>query len=205
MKLNLANRHREDADELLLKLKKEFYDSLLQDFIQFEAFALAQVVQAEKMKEKFEFNVNDKLIGMEIFARQGNFDQFEQALNQTINEFGQTESERAGEMLKKLGGEHNSEPKLSLADMLLKHVQTHRLSFSGSLFEVLSRSYCDAQHWKSLHELLMACTGSNSSPEKRSLAYLRENLIYCFDQQLRSTLKEEIESLEQIFYPKQEQ
>jgi hypothetical protein len=44
---------------LLSERKRNFYDGLLQDLLKEEAYALAQIVYSEKMREKFEASIDD--------------------------------------------------------------------------------------------------------------------------------------------------
>ena len=41
---------------------------------------------------------------------------------------------------------------------------------------------------------------SNCQPEVKTLNYLKKNLLYCFEPQTRSQLKEQIENLEDNFF-----
>ena len=50
------------------KLRKEFYDGLIGDLMENESFTLAEIVMAEKVKEKFEVTENDELIGLNIYS-----------------------------------------------------------------------------------------------------------------------------------------
>jgi hypothetical protein len=40
----------------------------------------------------------------------------------------------------------------------------------------------------------------NCEPELKTLNYLKKNLLYCFEPQTRSQLKEQIENLEDNFF-----
>lgn len=67
------NRSWDKADakekaEFGKQLKKDFYDGLIKDLMQHENFELAEIVMAEKLKEKFTQTVNDELIGLNIYA-----------------------------------------------------------------------------------------------------------------------------------------
>ena len=50
------------------KLRKEFFDRLIGDLMENESFTLAEIVMAEKVKEKFEVTENDELIGLNIYS-----------------------------------------------------------------------------------------------------------------------------------------
>jgi hypothetical protein len=46
--------------------------------MQNESFALAEIVMAEKIKEKFEVTVNDEVIALNIYAAQKKFPEYKQ-------------------------------------------------------------------------------------------------------------------------------
>lgn len=49
-------------------IKKDFYDGLIYDLMKHKAFTLAEIVMAEKLKEKFDVNISDELIGLNVFS-----------------------------------------------------------------------------------------------------------------------------------------
>jgi hypothetical protein len=53
----------EKADILTSK-KRDFYDGLLKDLLDKKAYALAQIVYSEKMREKFDISIKDQLTGL---------------------------------------------------------------------------------------------------------------------------------------------
>ena len=57
-----------EKSDLLEAKKRGFYDGLLKDLIKTKAYGLAQIVYSEKMREKFDSNIDDQLTGLEIFA-----------------------------------------------------------------------------------------------------------------------------------------
>ena len=61
IKLNKSARalNPTEKQERLQAKKREFYDGLLKDLIRQQAYGLAQIVYSEKMREKFESNIDD--------------------------------------------------------------------------------------------------------------------------------------------------
>ena len=61
IKLNRSSRTLAAADKQanLMAKKRDFYDGLLKDLIGQQAYALAQIVYSEKMREKFEATITD--------------------------------------------------------------------------------------------------------------------------------------------------
>jgi hypothetical protein len=86
IKLNRASRQMpaNEKHEKLQSKKREFYDGLLKDLINQQAYGLAQIVYSEKMREKFESNIDDQLTGLEIFASQRKIDEFTELYNKLV-------------------------------------------------------------------------------------------------------------------------
>ncbi len=61
IKLNKSTKAltQPEKQELLQAKKRGFYDGLLKDLIKTQAYGLAQIVYSEKMREKFESNIED--------------------------------------------------------------------------------------------------------------------------------------------------
>ena len=61
IKLNKSTKSLQPSEkhELLQAKKRDFYDGLLKDLIKQQAYGLAQIVYSEKMREKFESNIDD--------------------------------------------------------------------------------------------------------------------------------------------------
>lgn len=86
IKLNRVSRQlsaNEKHDKLQAK-KRDFYDGLLKDLIHQHAYGLAQIVYSEKMREKFDSNIDDQLIGLQIFASQRKIDEFTELYNKLV-------------------------------------------------------------------------------------------------------------------------
>lgn len=61
IKLNKSTKalSANEKSDLLEAKKRGFYDGLLKDLIKSQAYGLAQIVYSEKMREKFESNIDD--------------------------------------------------------------------------------------------------------------------------------------------------
>lgn len=59
-------------------IKKEFYDGLIHDLMRHKAFVLAEIVMDEKLKEKFDINIKDELIGLNVFSAQKKFSEYKE-------------------------------------------------------------------------------------------------------------------------------
>ena len=62
--------------------------------------------------------------------------------------------------------------------------------------------FTESQQWRQLTEMLSNINPGNCQPEVKTLNYLKKNLLYCFEPQVRAQLKEQIERLEDnLFAP----
>ena len=57
-----------EKNQELRNLKKEFYDGLIGDLIDVKQYQYAEIVMAEKVKEKFDVTTNDELIGINVYS-----------------------------------------------------------------------------------------------------------------------------------------
>lgn len=90
--------------------------------------------------------------------------------------------------------------RLEMAERLFRRVMDANISFSARLFDSLIFVFTESQQWRQLIDTLNAVNPRNCTPEIKTLNYLKKNLLYCFEPQLRNQLKEQIESLEEIFF-----
>ena len=67
-------------------LRKHFFDGLIGDLMENESFTLAEIVMAEKLKEKFEITENDELIGLNIYAAQTKFPEYREKFDIFMND-----------------------------------------------------------------------------------------------------------------------
>lgn len=78
IKLNKASKELSSTDKALKlqTIKKDFYDGLLKDLLEHQAYTVALLVYSEKLREKFESTITDQLTGIQIFASQKKIDDF---------------------------------------------------------------------------------------------------------------------------------
>lgn len=80
---------KEKTDALRV-LRKEFYDGLIHDLMGHKNYTLAEIVMAEKLKERFILTVNDELTGLHVYAAQRKWteyrEKFEIFFNDTLDE-----------------------------------------------------------------------------------------------------------------------
>lgn len=180
------------------------------------------------MREKFEASDDDQLIGLEIFASQKKIDEFSDLYNKLLAEAPATptpataapakEGEVAAPVKQKLTQEiceqiaknlmffdsdKEKQRRLEMAERLFRRVIDANISFSGKLFDSLVFVFTESQQWRQLIETLNSVSPRNCTPDVKTLNYLKKNLLYCFEPQVRSQLKEQIENLEDTFFTAQ--
>ena len=87
-----------------------------------------------------------------------------------------------------------------MAERLLKRTMESTIVLSSKLFDSLVFVFTESQQWRQLIDLLSGLNPKNCEPELKTLNYLKKNLLYCFEPQTRSQLKEQIENLEDNFF-----
>ena len=87
-----------------------------------------------------------------------------------------------------------------MAERLLKRTMESSIVLSAKLFDSLVFVFTESQQWRQLIDLLSGHNDKNCTPELKTLNYLKKNLLYCFEPQTRSQLKEQIENLEDNFF-----
>lgn len=57
-----------EKTEKLKSIKKDVYDGLIRDLLDVEAYPLAEVIYNEKIREKFDWQMEDHLTGLNVYA-----------------------------------------------------------------------------------------------------------------------------------------
>lgn len=75
------------------------------------------------------------------------------------------------------------------------------MTFTAPLLHNLIYILTESQKWSQIQGLL---TGMNkkscTDPDRKTMTYIKRNLVYCFDQQTRSGIKDQIERFENEFF-----
>lgn len=211
IKLNKSTKAltQPEKHELLQAKKRGFYDGLLKDLIKTQAYGLAQIVYSEKMREKFDSNIDDQLTGLEIFASQKKIDEFTELYSKLVSDtpttptttiLTQSVSESIARNLMLFDNEKEKQRRLEMAERLLKRTMESSIVLSARLFDSLVFVFTESQQWRQLIEMLTSINPRNCAPEVKTLNYLKKNLLYCFEPQTRQQLKEQIEHLEDNFF-----
>lgn len=80
--------------------------------------------------------------------------------------------------------------RLEMAERLLKRTMESTIVLSAKLFDSLVFVFTESQQWRQLIDMLSGLNANNCTPEVKTLNYLKKNLLYCFEPQTRSQLKE---------------
>jgi len=211
IKLNKSTKSLQPSEkhELLQAKKRDFYDGLLKDLIKQQAYGLAQIVYSEKMREKFESNIDDQLTGLEIFASQRKIDEFTEVYSKLVSDapttptttiLTQNVSESIARNLMYFDNEKEKQRRLEMTERLLKRTMESSIVLSAKLFDSLVFVFTESQQWRQLIDMLASISARNCTPEVKTLNYLKKNLLYCFEPQTRQQLKEQIEHLEDNFF-----
>jgi hypothetical protein len=181
----------------------------LKDLIKSQAYGLAQIVYSEKMREKFESNIDDQLTGLEIFASQRKIDEFTELYSKLVSDTPTTPtttiltpavSESIARNLMLFDNEKEKQRRLEMAERLLKRTMESSIMLTAKLFDSLVFVFTESQQWRQLIDMLTSINNRNCAPEVKTLNYLKKNLLYCFEPQTRQQLKEQIEHLEDNFF-----
>jgi hypothetical protein len=70
----------------LRTLRKEFYDGLVQDLMRHKNYTLAEIVMAEKVKEKFALGVKDEITGLHVYAAQKKWTEYKEKFDIFFND-----------------------------------------------------------------------------------------------------------------------
>lgn len=74
------------------------------------------------------------------------------------------------------------------------------LVIPGKLFDSMIYVYTEGQNWDAVVNLMSWVTRENCEPMQSTIKYLKKNLLYCFETQVRAQLKERMEQFELEFF-----
>jgi len=151
-----------------------------------ESFTLAEIVMAEKLKEKFEITENDELIGLNIYAAQTKFPEYREKFDIFMNddsEFQITQDivKILGETLMKFDTDEFKNDRLMLTAAIQKKMRDKLIPYEQTLFHNVAYVYTESQQWGDVAQLLRSQSSTDLCvPHYRTMTYLKSNLVYCF-------------------------
>lgn len=140
--------------------KRDFYDGLLKDLIEKQAYSLAQIVYSEKMREKFDLTIEDQLTGLQIFASQKKIDEFSDLYTKLLGDkdvnvqLNQAVCESIAGNLMEFDSDKEKHRRLEMAERLVKRILSQSIVLSGKLFDSIIFTYTESQQWKQIIELM---------------------------------------------------
>lgn len=90
-----------------------------------------------------------------------------------------------------------------MCDSLQFRLFEANIPITSKLFDCLVTQYTESQSWNKLNQLIGKCNIQNCDASPKIVSYLKKNLVYCFDTDVRSQIKENIEQFEQKFFSKE--
>lgn len=151
-----------------------------------ESYTLAEIVMAEKSKEKFATTVNDELLAINIYAAQKKMDQYLEKFNvffEGSEEF-KADSDVVRVLAKTLVNfeeDKHKNDRLMLATKLQRQMRNTLVKFDGDVLHSLVYVFSESQQWEQVAELLKALAESDlCEPHRKTLKMVRGNLVYVF-------------------------
>jgi len=198
----------DERNELLKKIKSDYYDGLVKELLKVKAYPLSEVIYLEKQKEKMERQINDVLIGLEIYGPQKKIDEYRELFNEITMENGKYEvnryvCEQIGHSLMAFNSEEDKANRLDMAGTLQTLIRNKEITMSSKLFDSLVFVFTESQGWARINDMLVNSTPENCDPSTKSINYLKKNIIYCFEPVMRGQMRDNIEAFETRFFSTQ--
>jgi len=156
-----------------------------------QSYELSEIVMAEKMKEKFDITVNDELIGLNIYAAQKKFEDYRLKYDTLIDDespygFDSNIASQLGKTLMKFSTDNYKNDRLMLTERIVKKMKKVMIPYEEELFHNIVYVYTESQQWSDVADLLRDQTMPElCNPSIKTVSYLKNNLVYCFQNNVR--------------------
>jgi hypothetical protein len=91
--------------------------------------------------------------------------------------------------------------RLEMTTSILDVMQENYISFTSILLHNMMFIFTESQQWSKINNLIQGMNHRNcTDPDRKTITFLKRNLVYCFDASLRSSIKDNIEQFEGIFF-----
>lgn len=150
--------------------------------------------------------MKDHLTGMEIFAVQMMLPEFQTKFKEVFianakgNTIDQQVCEEMARMLQYFNGQETQDARMEMMEQVYAKLRNEQIFMSGKLFDSLIYNYTESQQWQSILLLLNQVDSKNCAPEMATINYLKKNLLYCFESNIRAQVKDRLEQCEQEFF-----
>lgn len=190
----------------LKRIRKEFYDGLISDLMSFTAYTLSEIVMAEKLKEKFEVTINDELIGLNIYSAQKKFNEYRDKFDILMDRespygFDQALGDQLGTTLMAFDTDEYKNDRLMLTDQVRQRMREDEIQYSAELFHTIIYVYTESQQWTEVAKILRQLTSPDQCQANiKTISYLKQNLVYCFQNNTRIDVQDAIDGFEARFF-----
>lgn len=189
----------------LKRVRKEFFDGLIGDLMTQEAFSLAEIVMAEKGKEKFAVTAHDELIAVNIYAAQKKMTEYMDKFNVFFDggdlKVDEEVVQTLAKSLVKFDEDVHKNDRLMLAAKLTRHMKSELLQFDGDVLHNLVYVLSESQQWDDVSDLLKSLEQADQcKPDRKTVKMVRSNLVYIFQTQQRQELQDALDSFEKKYF-----
>lgn len=108
--------------------------------------------------------------------------------------------EELGRTLQHFTSEEMKQARVQMTEQLYNKIQVNEIKMTGQLFDSLVYVFTESQMWSKVNSMLSWASEKNCEPEAKTIEFLKKNLVYCFDPNLRSSLKDNISNFELEFF-----
>lgn len=194
---------------MLQKIRKDFFDGLIKDLMANETYTLAEVVMDEKNKEKFPQSLEDELLSIKIYAKLLKMAEYrEKFLLFFDTDQGPAQHELTPNLTTVLAKtllnfefDEFKNDKLMLTERLNRKMQNELIPYNADVFHSICHVYVESQQWEDVSEFLKNQTGSRKCmPNLKTVKYLKANLAYIFQNNVRNDLQDAIQKFEHSFF-----
>mmetsp|Transcript_4313 Transcript_4313/g.7289 ORF Transcript_4313/g.7289 Transcript_4313/m.7289 type:complete len:464 (-) Transcript_4313:184-1575(-) len=196
----------QDKSHLIKKLRKDFFDGMVLELLEAKSFQLSEIVMNEMLKEKFEITEADQIVAMRIYASQKKLEEFTAKFNLFIDrngtyEFSAEVAKELGNNLMMFKSDQYKSKRLVMATKIFNRMSEDLMVVEGELLHILAYVFTESQQWDELIKMLDYFNNNALCyPEIRTVRYLKQNLVYCFQNTTRLQLQEKIEFFERLFF-----
>jgi hypothetical protein len=106
--------------------------------------------------------------------------------------------EQISSFIMKFKREEHSSKVVEFTSKLFSRVKKEKLDISGEVFKNCIDVFVSFQQWGTAYEVLTYVNPFNVKNEKRTFQMVKENMIYCMDQNMRSSIKKKVDELENV-------
>jgi len=103
--------------------------------------------------------------------------------------------------LMKFKNDESKSARLEMTTQILDVMQANYISFTSVLLHNMMFIFTESQQWGKINALIQGMSHRNcTDPDRKTITFLKRNLVYCFDAVLRSSIKDNMEQFEAIFF-----